>query len=114
MIYEYRRYEIAPGSAKALHERFANHTVRLMRSHGHDIVGFWEPVVGHANHLHYLLRWDDMAARERCSEAFETDPEWRAVLAATPGLTVRRYNELWRPTAYSPTIRAVWPDSDEE
>lgn len=110
MIYEYRRYEIAPGKAKALHERFAQHTIRLMRGHGYDIQGFWEPVVGHANHLHYLLRWDDAAARESSAEAFETDPEWRAVLAATPGLTGRRYNELWRPTAYSPSVRPIWPD----
>jgi hypothetical protein len=51
-----------------------------------------------------------MESRERCHDAFESDPEWRAVLAATPGLTVRRYNELWRPTEYSPDIRTEWPD----
>ena len=27
-----------------------------------------------------------------------------------PGLTGRRYNELWRPTGYSPLTQAVWPD----
>jgi hypothetical protein len=110
MIYEYRCYEIAPGRAQALHDRFTQHTIGLMRSHGFHIQGIWEAVVGQANQLHYLLKWADAAEREKCTEAFESDPKWRAALAATPGLTGRRYNELWRPTGYSPQTQAVWPD----
>jgi hypothetical protein len=110
MIYEYRCYEITPGSARALHDRFTQHTIGLMRRHGFRIQGFWEPVVGQASQLHYLVKWADPAEREDRVQAFEADPDWRAVLAAQPGLTGRRYNELWRPTGYSPLTQAVWPD----
>ena len=110
MIYEYRCYEITPGRADALHDRFTQHTIGLMRGHGFRIQGIWEPVVGQASQLHYLLKWKDPAERENRFDAFEADPAWRAVLAATPGLTGRRYNELWRPTGYSPQTQALWPD----
>lgn len=110
MIYEYRCYEITPGKAADLHDRFARHTIGLMRRHGFRIQGIWEASVGQADQLHYLLKWDDVLQRETSFHAFESDPAWRAVLAATPGLTGRRYNELWRPTDYSPQTQALRPE----
>lgn len=110
MIFEYRCYDIVPGGAPSIHERFANHTTAMMRDHGFRIQGLWEPIVGEANRLHYLLKWDDLAQREHCVDAFDNDPAWRAVVAQYPPLTTGRRSELWRPTSYSPTTEARWPD----
>jgi hypothetical protein len=113
MIYEYRCYEITPGKAADLHDRFAQHTIGLMRRHGFRIQGIWEPVFGQANQLNYLLKWADPAEREDRFQAFESDPAFgsrrdagahrppvqRAVaphrlLAADPGALARRGRRL--------------------
>ena len=55
--------------------------------------------------LHYILRWADMAEREKRWTAFLADEEWvkaRAASEAAGPLVARIVNEFWRPTAYSP------------
>jgi hypothetical protein len=110
VIYEYRRYEIAPGQARALEERWRLHAVEIMRGHGFHLQGIWEPEVGQLNHLHYLLRWDSLTEREHKIRAMDTDPRWLSALGATVPLTSRRSSELWRAAGYSPLTQAVWPD----
>ena len=104
MLYEYRRYSIVPGKRSALSQRFANVTVPLWARHGIKPVGFWEPVVGLSNELHYLLAWNDLAEREVQWSAFQADPEWiskRDESEASGPLQAKIYNELWTPTSYS-------------
>ena len=114
MLYEYRRYEIAPGMTGALQKRFRDHTIRLMRRHGFRIVGVWSPVVGELATVHYLLSWTDMEERERCFAGFEADEEWQAAFAATPPLTSARSSELWAAADYAPTLQITWPDGVTE
>lgn len=40
MIYELRRYEVAPGRMSELHERFEKHTLRLFEKFGIKPVAF--------------------------------------------------------------------------
>jgi hypothetical protein len=105
LLYEYRRYSIVPGKRAALSQRFENVTVPIWEHHGIKLVGFWEPVVGLSNELHYLLAWHDMAEREVRWNAFQADPEWtskRDQSEASGPLATNIYNELWTPTSYSP------------
>ncbi len=105
MLYEYRCYDAVPGRLPDLHNRFQNITTPLFEKHGIEVVGFWTADVGTSNQLHYLLRWPDMAERERRWSAFVADPEWlekRAATEANGPLVTRVVNQFWSPTPYSP------------
>ena len=106
MLYELRIYEAQPGKLPALHSRFEQHTTRLFAKHGIGMAGFWTTLVGpSANEFTYLLRYDDMADRERKWMAFTTDPEWLAVKReseANGPLLANIRNQFLTPTSYSP------------
>ena len=105
MLYEYRRYSIVPGKKVALGQRMANVAMPIWERLGITPVGFWEPVVGLSNELHYLLTWKDMAERETRWNAFQSDPEWitkRDQSEVAGPLAAKILNELWTPTSYSP------------
>jgi hypothetical protein len=88
-----------------LQHRFENHTLRIWDRHGIEPVGFWLAEVGTSNVLHYLLRWADMADREKRWAAFLADEEWvrtRATSEANGPLLKRVLSEFWRPTSFSP------------
>jgi alkanesulfonate monooxygenase SsuD/methylene tetrahydromethanopterin reductase-like flavin-dependent oxidoreductase (luciferase family) len=97
--------EVPPGSQLSAAGEYADTPRIAERAEELGFDSLWT-----SERLHYLLKWADPAEREDRVQAFETDPDWRAVLTAQPGLTGRGYNELWRPTGYSPLTQAVWPD----
>jgi hypothetical protein len=104
-LFEYRVYEAVPGKLPALNRRFKDITTGYFQKHGITVVGFWEAVVGANNELHYLLRYDDMAHRERAWGAFQADEGWhrdRAESERDGPLVVRVRNQFWRATPYSP------------
>ncbi len=106
MLYELRRYEVLPGRMPALNKRFAEVTMDLFKRHGMEVVGFWtNEIGGYSNELVYMMRFDDMADRERKWAEFGADKEWQEKRAASEadGLIVHRIRaEFLRPTRYSP------------
>ncbi len=105
MLYEMRVYEAVPGKLPALHDRFANITLKFFEKHGIRVVAFWEPVIGVSNQLVYILAWQDLAERERVWNAFASDPEWLRARAETERdgpLVARITNYILKPTPYSP------------
>ena len=64
-LFEYRVYEVVPGRMPAMNRRFQTITLGYFKKYGIGVVGFWEAVAGTSNELHYLLRYDDLAHRER-------------------------------------------------
>ena len=105
MIYEYRIYDVLPGKMDVINHRFRNFYLRHFKEHDFRVLGFWEPMTGASNQLHYLLAFDDAGAWQRQWEAVETDPRYaeerRAI--AQEGLVVPKItNMLLRPTDYSP------------
>lgn len=103
MIYEYRSYEAAGGKLEALSARFEGLTLRLFKSHGFELVGFWQPT-GTAR-LTYLIRWPDKAAKDKGWEDLGADPEWIAGKAKSEEngpLIAGAVTEIWTPTPYSP------------
>lgn len=76
--FELRTYTVraeGPGSIDLLHSRFRQHTNRLFRKHGMEIIGFWHPT-NKPNTLIYILAYKDRAARDAAWKAFQSDPEW--------------------------------------
>ena len=80
--FELRTYTVraeGPGSIDLLHSRFRQHTNRLFRKHGMDILGFWH-ATSKPNTLIYVLAYKDRAARDAAWKAFRSDPEWTKVV----------------------------------
>jgi NIPSNAP len=89
--------------ADLLH-RFENHTLRIWERFGIEPIGFWLADVGVSNELHYILRWADMADREKRWKAFQADEEWKRTRAETEAngpLQTRITNEFWTPARFS-------------
>src|SRR5262249_2953217 len=42
-VFELRIYHVNPGKMSALHDRFRNHTNKLLEKHGMTLIGFWNP-----------------------------------------------------------------------
>jgi hypothetical protein len=79
--FELRTYTVraeGPGSIDLLHARFRQHTNRLFRKHGMEIIGFWH-ATSKPNTLIYVLAYKDRAARDTAWKAFGSDPEWAKV-----------------------------------
>lgn len=88
--FELRTYTVraeGPGSIDLLHSRFRQHTNRLFRKHGMEIIGFWHPT-NKPNALIYVLAYKDRAARDAAWKGFQSDPEWVKVRTEMPVGTV--------------------------
>jgi hypothetical protein len=78
--FEIRTYIAAPGKLEELHARFRNHTMKLFKKHGMDVVGFWGPSdkeKGSENTLVYVMAFPSREARDKAWQAFRNDPEWQ-------------------------------------
>jgi len=106
MIYELRTYTAMPGKLPALHARFRDHTVRLFERHGLRCTGFWTyKHGGSSDELVYMMAFEDQAARDAAWAAFQADPEWQQVRAASEvegSLVARITSDILLPTDYSP------------
>ena len=106
--YELRTYYAAPGKLEELHARFRNHTMRLFKKHGMEVVGFWGPTdkdKGSENTLVYVLVFPSREAREKAWQEFRTDPEWQAAAKESEKngkLTEKVDSVIMKSTDYSP------------
>jgi len=79
--YELRTYYAAPGKLEELHARFRDHTMKLFKKHGMEVVGFWGPTDkerGSENTLVYLMVFPSREARDKAWKDFGADPDWQA------------------------------------
>ena len=107
MIHELRFYHSSVLGMKYLLERFEHDTLRLFEKHDHRLVGFWTVEFGpNRPRLAYLLEWDDWEHRERSTQAFTNDPEWREIMFRTEAehgpLALETEITILRPTSFSP------------
>ena len=65
-VFELRTYQATPGNLDNLHARFRDHTIRIFRKHGMEIVGFWSPTSEDEkdDFLVYLLAHDSQEAAD--------------------------------------------------
>lgn|SRR5262249_29731199 len=106
--YEIRTYTAAPGKLEELHARFRNHTMKLFKKHGIEVVGFWGPTdkeKGSENTLVYLLVFPSREALDKAWKAFRADPEWQKVRGESEKngrLTEKVESTVLAATDYSP------------
>ena len=84
-VFELRTYTATPGNLDNLHARFRDHTTRIFRKHGMEVVAYWAPTEGEEaeNTLVYVLEHKSRAAADASWQAFIADPEWAEVDAAS-------------------------------
>jgi hypothetical protein len=84
-VYELRTYKTEPGKLDALHARFRDHTCRLFKKHGIEVLGFWTPTEGKeaTTTLIYIVAFPSVEAQKVAWQAFRADPEWMEVKAAS-------------------------------
>jgi hypothetical protein len=78
--FELRTYYAAPGKLEELHARFRNHTMKIFKKHGMEVVGFWGPTdkeKGSENTLVYMMAFPSREARDKAWKEFGADPEWK-------------------------------------
>jgi len=106
-VFELRTYTTNLGKMDDLHKRFRDHTCRIFKKHGMDLIGFWTPIDekdGKGNTLVYMLAFPSRAAAEKSWKAFADDPEWKKVFAESHknGVLVKEVKSLYlEPADYS-------------
>jgi hypothetical protein len=103
-VYEVRTYTTHEGRLDALHQRFRNHTVRLLERHGMTNVGYWvpqDPALASTT-LVYILAHPSRDAARQSWAAFVADPEWQEA---------RRQSELSGPIVQR--IESVFLDATD-
>jgi len=80
-VFELRTYTATPGNLDNLHARFRDHTTRIFRKHGMEVIGYWSPTSDEESEdtLVYLLGHDNQEAANASWQAFIADPEWERV-----------------------------------
>jgi hypothetical protein len=106
-VFELRTYHAAPGKMKALHARFRDHTNKLFKKHGMELVGFWSPTDEKEaeKKLVYILAFPSKEAAQKSWKAFIEDPDWIKVKGESEkdGTLVDRIESVYlNPTDYSP------------
>jgi hypothetical protein len=106
-VFEMRIYYAAPGKMKDLHARFRDHTNKLFKKHGMEIVGFWVPADPKEAEvkLVYILAFPSREAANKSWAAFRDDPEWKEAREASEknGKLVDKVESVFlNPTDYSP------------
>jgi len=106
--FEIRTYIAAPGKLEELHARFRNHTMKLFKKHGMEVVGFWGPTdkeKGSENTLVYVMAFPSREARDKAWQAFRADPEWQKARGESEkngSLTDKIESVILMATDYSP------------
>lgn len=84
--FELRTYVAAPGKFEAMNKRFRDHTCKLFKKHGMELVGFWIPTdkeKGAENTLIYLLAHKSREEAKKSWAAFVNDPDWKKAKEAS-------------------------------
>ena len=106
-VFELRTYYLNEGKLADLNKRFRDHTCRLLKQHGAELIGFWTPLDekdGKGGKLIYLVAFPSREAAKKTWEAFGKDPEWRKVFQESHknGVLVKKVESVYlEPTDYS-------------
>ena len=106
-VFELRTYYTNDGKLTDLHKRFRDHTCRLLKQHGAELIGFWTPLDekdGKVDKLIYLVAFPSRDAAKKTWAEFQKDPEWQKVYkeSHTTGALVGKVDSVFmEPTDYS-------------
>ena len=84
-VYELRLYHANEGKIDALKARFRDHTDAIFKRHNMKSIGYWSPedAPSSQNLFIYILQHPSRQEAEKNWAAFQADPEWQRVKAAS-------------------------------
>ncbi|ODS54280.1 MAG: hypothetical protein ABS36_11440 [Acidobacteria bacterium SCN 69-37] len=103
-VFEVRTYVASAGRLDDLHARFRDHTIRIFARHGMKSIAYWIPT-DQRNTLVYIIQHESREAAAANWKAFQSDPEWIKVAAASNvngNIVSRTESYFATPTDYSP------------
>lgn len=106
-VFELRTSYTNEGKLTDLHKRFRDHTCRLLKQHGAELIGFWTPLDekdGKGGKLIYLVAFPSREAAKKAWDEFGKDPEWLKVKEESHknGVLVNKVDSVYmEPTDYS-------------
>jgi hypothetical protein len=109
-VYELRTYTAMPGKIDAVLARFRDHTLKIFERHGMINVGYFVPmdaVDGAGEKLVYVLEHPSREAATAAWKAFNADPEWQSVRAASEAqgkIVAKTESVFLSATDFSPKI----------
>ncbi len=106
-VYDMRIYKANPGKLDALNARFRDHTCKIFKRLGMEIIGFWTPTEGEEakDTLIYIVACPSVEAQKKAWDAFWADPEWKKIKAESEkdGVLVKEIKgKTLKATDYSP------------
>jgi hypothetical protein len=108
-VFELRVYHTYEGKLDTLLARFRDHTITIFKRHGMESIGYWtptdDPLKGKT--LFYILRHPSREAATANWAAFNDDPEWKQVRAASEanGKLVEKVDSTFlKLTDFSPKV----------
>jgi hypothetical protein len=106
-VFDMRIYKTNPGKLDALNARFRDHTCKIFKKHGMELIGFWTPTEGEEakDTLIYIVAFPNAEAQKKAWDAFWDDPEWKKVKADSEkdGVLVKEIKgKNLKATDYSP------------
>jgi len=103
-VFEVRTYVASAGRLDDLHARFRDHTIRIFARHGMKSIAYWIPT-DQRNTLVYIIQHESREAAAANWKAFQSDPEWIKVAAASNvngNIVSRTESYFATPADYSP------------
>ncbi len=106
-VFEIRTYHAAKGKMDALHARFRDHTCKLFKKHGMELIGFWVPTKPQdaEQRMVYILAFPSKEAADKAWQAFRDDPVWNKAKTESEKdgkLVDKVESEFLKATDYSP------------
>jgi len=109
MFYELRQYQLTSTPMIGhMHDRMQNHILPLFERHDIQVAGAWEKVIGGGMPSYvWMIRWRDLAHREKAFASFYADERWWEVRRLTTeragGEMVKNIDvSILQPAPYSP------------
>ncbi|MFT4286010.1 NIPSNAP family protein [Nocardioides sp.] len=104
--YEFRQYDLAPGSRDSVRRYVHEVSKPTFERHGIKMIGPWEVIAGTTNTIRYILEWDSDQHREQAWEAFYADEEYqrgRAEVFQSGEVVLRTHIEFWKDMPLPPS-----------
>ena len=109
-VFELRVYHTFDGKLDDLLARFRNHTITIFNRHNMQSIAYWTPTDDPQlvdKTLFYILKHPSREAARANWAAFQADPEWKAVSAASEanGKLVQKVDSTFlKLTDFSPKL----------
>jgi hypothetical protein len=100
MIYEFRTYDIRPGTLAEVEKRFGEQYLEKRRKYS-ELFAFWHTEIGPLNQIIHVWPYKDMEERTRIREAAVKDKAWPPAIGE---FLVNQRSDIFVPANFMPNV----------